>query len=29
LGHKDDIPELAKRFSAKKTKIVYRGATLD
>ncbi len=29
LGHQDDIPELAKRFSAKKTKIVYRGATLE
>ncbi|MEM1069535.1 MAG: potassium channel protein [Planctomycetota bacterium] len=29
LGHQDDIPDLAKRFSAKKTKIVYRGATLE
>ncbi len=29
LGHKDDIPELANRFSAKKTVISYRGATIE
>lgn len=29
LGHQNDMPELAKRFTAKKPKIVYRGATLD
>ena len=29
LGHKDDIPELASRFSAKRTKMTYRGATIE
>ena len=29
LGHGDDIPELARRFSAKKRTITYRGATLE
>ena len=29
LGHKDDIPELATRFSAKRNKITYRGATME
>ncbi len=29
LGHKDDIPELASRFSAKRAKMTYRGATIE
>lgn len=29
LGHQDDIPELAKRFTAKKTKMSYRGASFE
>lgn len=29
LGHDDDIPQLASRFSATTTKITYRGATLE
>lgn len=29
LGHNDDIPQLAKRFTAKREKITYRGATME
>ncbi len=29
LGHKDDLPELAKRFSAKPKRMMYRGATFE
>jgi len=29
LGHDDDIPELAERFSAAAKKITYRGVTLE
>lgn len=29
LGHKDDLPELAKRFSAKPKRMTYRGATFE
>ena len=29
LGHRNDIPELASRFSAKRTKMTYRGATIE
>ncbi|UUO06080.1 potassium channel protein [Blastopirellula sp. J2-11] len=29
LGHDDDIPQLAERFSATKGKIMYRGAMID
>ncbi|PQO35233.1 potassium channel protein [Blastopirellula marina] len=29
LGHDDDIPQLAERFSSAKSKIMYRGAMID
>jgi len=29
LGHDDDIPELAERFSAAAKRITYRGVTLE